>query len=324
MTSNAELKRLFGSGKELTAANFSKLIDAFGQFLVSEVGLELPKDLTLKSTDAGGLNKSDSTSRLNLESYQKAQLNNDGKTEKAHYGELIRLDAKHQQAKAVIAFREGYTDEGKDEPRTVAWLVAHGEANDSTAENPVWHNHLSFEICDLNGMIQTIAEMPFAPSDVPHAYGLDPDDFQFRTTNKLVAGNQGLYVEGKPGADRSIKFSSGKYAKNGDRRWSVGADTTAETGSQKGSDFRISRYKDDGSFWDTPFFVNRSGGRVGIQCTDPTRVLDINGDTMRLRKPNTPSSATATGKAGCIRWDQDYLYVCVATNKWKRAKLETW
>lgn len=158
---NAELKRLFGSGKELTAANFSKLIDAFGQFIVSEYGVELPKDLKLVSTDEGGLNKFDSTSRLVLESYQKAQKNNDGKTEPAHYGELIRMVNRHQQSKAAIAIQDGYTEEGKKNPRTMVWAIAHGEANDSTPENPVWHNHFSIEIPDLEGMLQTVFEFPF-------------------------------------------------------------------------------------------------------------------------------------------------------------------
>ena len=38
----------------------------------------------------------------------------------------------------------------------------------------------------------------------------------------------------------------------------------------------------------------------------------------------TPSSASDTGKAGQIAWDSDYIYICVATNTWKRAELSTW
>ena len=39
---------------------------------------------------------------------------------------------------------------------------------------------------------------------------------------------------------------------------------------------------------------------------------------------HTPASATATGIAGEIAWDADYIYVCTATNTWKRAALSTW
>ena len=38
----------------------------------------------------------------------------------------------------------------------------------------------------------------------------------------------------------------------------------------------------------------------------------------------TPASASATGEAGQMLWDSDYLYVCVATDTWKRAPLGSW
>lgn len=38
----------------------------------------------------------------------------------------------------------------------------------------------------------------------------------------------------------------------------------------------------------------------------------------------TPASAAAAGVAGSIRWDADYIYVCTATNTWKRAAIATW
>lgn len=317
MTTKQELKDLFGSKKELKSANFAKLIDAFAIFLQTEVGLELDQDLFLASSDEGGLNDFDSTTRIELESYQKAQRTNP-KGEAAHYGELIRLKAMHQQAKAAIAFQQGYVD---GILKTVAWLVAHGEANDSTPENPSWHNHFSLEVPDLDGMLQTVAEMPFAPANVPNAYGIDLDDMQFRTTNKLVAGNQGLWVEGAPGTDRTIKYGSGKYAKKEDRRWASGVDGTEETGGQAGSDYRISRHKDDGTFIDSPFFIKRSNGSIGLGTTAPTRPLDINGNTIRLRQSNTPSGPSATGEAGCIRWDKDNLYLHNGV-EWKQIPLE--
>ena len=40
--------------------------------------------------------------------------------------------------------------------------------------------------------------------------------------------------------------------------------------------------------------------------------------------PNAPSSATDWGDTGEIRWDADYIYLCFATNQWKRAALGTW
>lgn len=40
--------------------------------------------------------------------------------------------------------------------------------------------------------------------------------------------------------------------------------------------------------------------------------------------PTTPASATATGTEGDIVWDADYIYVCVATDTWKRVAIATW
>ena len=37
-----------------------------------------------------------------------------------------------------------------------------------------------------------------------------------------------------------------------------------------------------------------------------------------------PSSATDTGRAGEIRYDSSWIYVCIATNTWKRSPLSTW
>lgn len=65
-------------------------------------------------------------------------------------------------------------------------------------------------------------------------------------------------------------------------------------------------------------------GDLGIGTASPTALLDINGDTLRLRTSKTPASATATGNAGDIAWDADYIYVCIATNTWRRVAHATW
>jgi len=38
----------------------------------------------------------------------------------------------------------------------------------------------------------------------------------------------------------------------------------------------------------------------------------------------TPASAGATGTTGTIVWDADYIYICTATNTWKRAAIASW
>jgi hypothetical protein len=65
-------------------------------------------------------------------------------------------------------------------------------------------------------------------------------------------------------------------------------------------------------------------GNVGIGTTSPSALLDVNSDTVRVRTARTPASAAAAGNAGDICWDADYIYVCTATNTWKRAAISTW
>jgi hypothetical protein len=51
--------------------------------------------------------------------------------------------------------------------------------------------------------------------------------------------------------------------------------------------------------------------------TGPTGAAGITG-------PTTPANAIAAGTAGTVLWDSSYIYVCVATNTWKRAAISTW
>jgi hypothetical protein len=47
--------------------------------------------------------------------------------------------------------------------------------------------------------------------------------------------------------------------------------------------------------------------------------------TAQLPIPNkTPASAAAAGTQGEVCWDTNYIYVCVATNTWKRTAISTW
>jgi hypothetical protein len=88
-----------------------------------------------------------------------------------------------------------------------------------------------------------------------------------------------------------------------------------------------------GSFSDTNYSILTNniarvtvtnGGSVGIGTESPTSVLDINGTTMRLRSKRTISTATSTGNQGEWCYDDNFFYVCIATNTWKRMALSTW
>ena len=50
--------------------------------------------------------------------------------------------------------------------------------------------------------------------------------------------------------------------------------------------------------------------------------VELDVDLVLLTK--TPSSASDTGTAGTVAWDANYIYVCTATDTWKRAAISTW
>jgi len=47
-------------------------------------------------------------------------------------------------------------------------------------------------------------------------------------------------------------------------------------------------------------------------------------EVSRLDAIAAPLTSTAAGTAGDVRYDADYVYICVATNTWKRSPLQTW
>lgn len=47
-------------------------------------------------------------------------------------------------------------------------------------------------------------------------------------------------------------------------------------------------------------------------------------DAQHRLQGTAPASATATGTAGDIRYDADYIYICTATDTWKRVAIATW
>jgi len=71
--------------------------------------------------------------------------------------------------------------------------------------------------------------------------------------------------------------------------------------------------------------ISSATGYVLVGAPDvPTAPLDVNGNTLRLRTARTPASASASGNAGDICWDASYVYVCIATNTWRRMAHATW
>lgn len=55
-----------------------------------------------------------------------------------------------------------------------------------------------------------------------------------------------------------------------------------------------------------------------------TQVMVKSGSKLILESSSTPASAAATGVTGQVAWDANYLYICIATNTWRRVAHATW
>lgn len=77
----------------------------------------------------------------------------------------------------------------------------------------------------------------------------------------------------------------------------------------------------------TKLGVNAESGFTGryldIQLAGVSK-FNVQGDKINMSTSKTPSSSTDTGTTGDICWDSNYIYVCVATNTWKRTAITTW
>ena len=67
------------------------------------------------------------------------------------------------------------------------------------------------------------------------------------------------------------------------------------------------------------YFLNDNGDLAD------TSAYNVTAAQYKVSALNTaPASATAIGTTGEIRYTEDYIYVCTATNTWKRTALTTW
>lgn len=71
--------------------------------------------------------------------------------------------------------------------------------------------------------------------------------------------------------------------------------------------------------------IDSNPGTAGQQLTSSGPGVAPTWGTALLRNgTDVPATATSVGTQGTVTWDADYVYVCVATNTWKRTALATW
>ncbi|MGW2932970.1 hypothetical protein ACWDA7_14130 [Streptomyces sp. NPDC001156] len=241
--------------------------------------------LSISSSYAGGDDDgtgTDSTGRLNLYSYQRANNYSFGENIR-HF--IMRSDAKTMQAFYIpvqTSNSKGGYDATLRDPlasginwKPVVWQGAHYEANDHGSI----HGHWELEVADSTGALQGRLEIPFIDQSKlsngidTTTIGLDytnirtnQADFSVRAQNITTGDYAGqttcLRVGGGNDKVKDIRLSiSSDMLASGDR-WKIRANTDTESGSNAGTNFQIIRCADDGTQLGTPLFIQRSDGQI--------------------------------------------------------------
>ncbi|AWP27390.1 hypothetical protein ACXFAU_16170 [Paenibacillus glucanolyticus] len=265
-------------------------------------------------------NQGDETTQVQLEQSgsnirvphnERLHLSTDQKwiEQEGHQSDLIRLQWTAERAKPAIVWMD---EKGKDKTA----IISHDKANNPEQRD---HKHISFETTmsptgEYPNQLFTRFEIPF-----------DTDVSEIRTHSSNFNVMSGiLRVAGESGTNRDMQFSVAGEDNETTARWAIRADSSEESGDNSGADLQFVRYADDGEVVDSPLTVQRSSGHVGIGTNDPDTKLDVNGDKLRIREKYTPASSTDACSQGQMAWDEEYVYVCVTENKWKRTEISTW
>lgn len=226
--------------------------------------------INLLGSFAGGEDQSggtDSTPRINVYSYQRAATHSFGETFR-HF--LMRKDSKSMFAwygpQLTGTQTHGY-DGNRDALTTGvswqpwAWMGAHYEANDHAST----HGHISIEVPDTTGALQTRLEILFADRTTGDI-GLEKSFIITNQSDFVVrcSSGQQLRLATSAGTEKAIVFSNDTFGADASRRWKVRQTSTAESGSDAGSDFELARYDDSGVVQGATFIIKRSNGSVGV------------------------------------------------------------
>jgi hypothetical protein len=143
------------------------------------------------------------------------------------------------------------------------------------------------------------------------------DGTAYRESGRMLFGVDGSVATGiVPGAFFLFTTDAAGVSRE---RFTLLPTITSVNQDQQDVNFRVKGVTDDALL-----FVNANTERVGIGTNAPASKLDVASDSIRIQTAKTPTTSGATGTQGQIAWDASYVYVCTATNTWKRAALATW
>ncbi|BAY23705.1 hypothetical protein NIES2100_34970 [Calothrix sp. NIES-2100] len=127
--------------------------------------------------------------------------------------------------------------------------------------------------------------------------------------------NPGLDIRANSNSRSCVRFSNS----SGLTRWEFFKSQDAESGSNVGSDFAITRHDDAGNYLDYSLSIARNTGKITLNSnTSVNGNLNCNSFTTNLV---ADFASSATGNLGDIKISPNYWYVCVSTNTWRRVAL---
>lgn len=257
-----------------------------------KTGGEIDGSVTLISSNDGGEDTTDSTSRLNLQSYQRAQS-------PRHFGEVLRIDLMSANAKGMIAWRDAFTNPAN--PETKAWIGWHYAPNDlGDPVNP--HDHISIETQDANGLLQTRFEVL--------AHKANTSEVRVVNAGFTVA-NQASAVTANANQPKQFLIATNTQGRGKSARWVIEGTAEAESGSNVGTNLKVSRFDNNGNFIDNVWYTKRDTGYTGIghNPANPVAWLDVstNNEAPGLRVVNSATSSSSQPSL--------YLLSGLATNR---------
>ena len=133
-----------------------------------------------------------------------------------------------------------------------------------------------------------------------------------------------LRLTGSDGVLDDIKLTAGTnvtFTAVGANGFTINATAQQSGGATVTTDDSAPSTPADGDLW-----WKSDEGRLKVFYQDPTgsQWVDASPPLAAVALGNAPSTASSTGSAGDIRYDSGYVYICVATDTWKRAALATW
>ena len=135
----------------------------------------------------------------------------------------------------------------------------------------------------------------------------------FEVGDNVSTGTDVISSENKSSANNTTKYVGFKWR---------GRDTV-----NSGKDVAYARAIPTSADWNSSYltFYTRESNVLNpvLELRSDTSVA-VYGNKILIKNSQTPASASATGEVGTIAWDSNYVYVCVATNTWKRTAISTW